>query len=417
MLTSTTSGKGTEGMSDPAPVLTTSGTELVADALPGSVFSTTSGELADLERRAAHLRVAFVSDAADSRNGVGTYYRDLVDHLQERLGKAKLFCPYSESTGGHHGRIQVPMPGDPTQKIFFPHVRRISRGIRRLDPHVIVAATPGPFALYGMHVAQRRKLPFVVGFHTHMAQLSQLYWGSIGSIVNRNYFSFVNRVLFNRSVAVLANNQEMSETARSLGAEKVIEVGTPIAKRFLDEPTRHVPGEEMLNVVYAGRIAPEKNVHAMVQAARQMPNLHFFIAGDGPDREKIEAEAKDLSNFTFLGWLKRPQLKEVLDDAHILVLPSSIESFGTIAVEAMSRHTLVLVSSNCGILKWPELAAGLYSIEPNETVADALRRISHLGPEERAAKAETGYLAARALNESTIVQWLEILTQYAEVKA
>lgn len=48
---------------------------------------------------AESLRVAVVSDAAAERNGVGTYYHDLVQHLRGRVDRAELFCPRGAATG------------------------------------------------------------------------------------------------------------------------------------------------------------------------------------------------------------------------------------------------------------------------------------------------------------------------------
>ena len=40
--------------------------------------------------QAAKLRVAVISDATPERNGVGSYYADLVAQLNRRIGKAEL---------------------------------------------------------------------------------------------------------------------------------------------------------------------------------------------------------------------------------------------------------------------------------------------------------------------------------------
>ena len=43
--------------------------------------------------RRSDLRIAIVSDAILGRNGVGTYYPDLLTHIQPRVSEARLFSP------------------------------------------------------------------------------------------------------------------------------------------------------------------------------------------------------------------------------------------------------------------------------------------------------------------------------------
>ena len=98
-----------------------------------------------------------------------------------------------------------------------------------------------------------------------------------------------------------------------------------------------------------------------------------------------------------------------MDTADVLVLPSTVESFGTVALEAMARQRLPLVSKNCGIVDWPQLVDNLYQIEEEESVADAIRRIAAASNEDRQTKAANGRKAALRLNESSVVHWLNML--------
>ena len=63
------------------------------------------------EGTAEQLRVAVISDATPERNGVGSYYSDLVAQLDGRIGRAELFCP--DDDGQHwHRYMAPPLPGD-----------------------------------------------------------------------------------------------------------------------------------------------------------------------------------------------------------------------------------------------------------------------------------------------------------------
>jgi len=357
---------------------------------------------------ARNLRVAIISDAAPERNGVGAYYRDLADHLRASGAHVALVAPRYRA-GRWHGGLRLPLPGDPTQRILIPSWSLVEKRLKRLRPNVIVVPTPGPYGLLGMHLAGRLGVHLVVGFHTHFEALTNLFqdWGVRAHIANA-YLRGCHRLLFSRSQVVLANSIEMVEVARSIGAKHVSLMATPIPKRFLDRapsPTR----PRIERILFAGRLAPEKNLDAVVEAARRLPDLEFVIAGDGPLREWLEQEAGELPNLTLVGWVKRTQILRLIDSVDALVLPSRVESFGTIALEAMARARPVLVSGACGILSWDILSGGIFTIREDEHLADALLRLRQLDAASLQNTTEMAREAAGIINQRNLQHWLALL--------
>jgi glycosyltransferase involved in cell wall biosynthesis len=352
--------------------------------------------------------VAIVSDAAPERNGVGTYYRDLAEHLKAAGAKVELISPRYRA-GRWYGGLAMPMPGDPTQRFLIPRPRLIARRLQRLDPNAIIIPTPGPYAMLGLHFARRSRARLVVGFHTHFERLAALnqHWRLFG-ILAQGYLNSCHRALFKASQLVLANSDEMLEVARTIGAVNVGLMGTPIPKHFLDQPVSPLR-PRLQRVLFAGRLAPEKNLGAVIQAAEALPQLQFQIAGDGPLRDWVEREAARLTNLEYVGWVRRQQILPLIDATDLLVLPSTIESFGTIALEAMARGRLVVVSSQCGILSWDRLNRALFQIQPDEALADVLSRVCALEQDERERIAALGRAAARDINERNLRHWLSVL--------
>jgi glycosyltransferase involved in cell wall biosynthesis len=357
---------------------------------------------------ASDLRVAIISDAAPERNGVGTYYRDLAEHLKAAGAQVELISPRYRS-GRWHGGLAMPMPGDPTQRFLIPRPGLIRHRLRRLEPNAIIIPTPGPFGMLGLLFARRHRTRLVVGFHTHFERLAALnqHWRLFG-VMAQGYLNRCHRALFKASHLVLANSDEMLEVARSIGATHVGLMGTSIPKDFLDGPTRPLR-PELEQVLFAGRLAPEKNLGAVVEAAEQLPQLQFRIAGDGPLREWVQEQAARLPNLEYIGWVRRQQIRPLIDATDILVLPSTIESFGTIALEAMARARLVVVSSQCGILSWDQLNRALFQIRPDETLAEALEQLIALDRDSLERKAVLGREAAREINDQNLRHWLAVL--------
>ncbi|WP_206054911.1 hypothetical protein [Nitrosococcus wardiae] len=75
---------------------------------------------------------------------------------------------------------------------------------------------------------------------------------------------------------MLANSEDMAEAVRREGARVVEVVGTPLSREFLKTPPA-VLGGELTRVLFAGRLATEKNV----AAAKFLSSLEFCIAGHG----------------------------------------------------------------------------------------------------------------------------------------
>lgn len=350
-------------------------------------------------------RVAVLSDAIAERNGVGAYYCDLVSQLQHRLEAIELYCPRQQDRRPWH----LPMPGDATQALHMPPICTLQRALDRLDPHVIVAPTPGAYGLLAAHEAKRRKVPLIVCFHTSFEDIVDLYFSRPLGYATQAMFNGVNAHLFKRSQLVLANTERIAKTVVRRYATEVELMGTPLAPMYLDIPT--TPIEECVDsVLFAGRLAAEKNIDAVIEAASTLPHIQFHIAGDGPERDTVIRQCHALSNLRYHGWLSRALLCRLIDSIEVTVLPSHFETFGTIAMEVMARERLVLVSPQCGIAAWPRLREGLCVQQSGESLTDAIRRIAAMTPGTRSAISQHARECALDYNRWTIDRWIESLS-------
>ncbi len=359
--------------------------------------------LRDNQRR---LRVCVVSDAAPERNGVGAYYHDLSQHLETHMS-VRVISPTFQN-GKWRGGLRLPLPGDPTQRLCLPRPQSVMDQLKAHRPDAIIVATPGPYGLLGMRAAKRTGTRVIVGFHTHFEKVTGLYWNRAMSSVTRRYFEWSHRLLFKHGEMVLANSHDMVTEARRFSADKVALVGTPLHQKFIATPVT-LPLETLTNVLFAGRLSAEKNIMTVLQAARDMPHIHFHIAGDGPLRKTIEKACGELSNLHYVGWISRERLCAKLDSVDALVLPSHVESFGTVALEAMARGRLVIVSPTCGICEWPALASELFIMSPTESLTDTIRRVAALPTAERNAHSRQARQAAISLNRWNLDNWLQLI--------
>ena len=358
----------------------------------------------------ASLRVVFLSDAMKGRNGVGTYYEDLVAHLRGRLERVELVAPDQKRLATES--FSVPIPGDATQRLYFPRYKRLPRILREVDPHVVVIPTIGPYSVLGVWHARMLGTPICVGHHTDFERLADMYCNRMMAWLSRPILRWICWAMLRCGSAVATNNADAATMAKKMGISDVRVVSTPIPKLFLDIPVRPLC-RELDSVLYLGRLAPEKNIHQVLQAAEQLPDIRFVVCGDGPRRRLVERRAAKLPNLEYRGWQSRRQVMRALDESEMLLLPSSVESFGTVALEAFSRRRLALVSPQCGIADWPSLAENLFYIESGETLADAIQRVADLNPAVREAFAERAHAAAVSINKAAVDDWLELLVDLA----
>ena len=348
--------------------------------------------------------VVIVSDSLPERNGVGAYYCDLLHLLEDEGYEATLLCPSEDRPT----IFQFPLPGDSTQRIWIPSLFRFRDVMNAVKPRAIVAATPGPYGLLGAWWSRRLGAKFIVGFHTHFSGVTDLYNNRFLRTFSRFYFRIADNILFRYGDLVLANSEAMVELAERLGARRVGIMGTLLPRDSLPEPETYVEGD-LKRVVFAGRLAPEKRVQTVFEAAQQLPHIQFTVAGDGPLKDEAVRYAQLLPNFEFVGWVSRKQLLEQMDRADVLVLNSVVESFGTVALEAMARGRLALVSKTCGIVEWPGLVESLYQIDDGESLSDAIARIAALTADERTTTAQNARRAALRLNRGSLLHWLDTL--------
>lgn len=356
---------------------------------------------------ARELRVVILSDAIVSRNGVGTYYEDLAQHLADRVEAVTLLAPSADEKAEFRG-FAFPMPGDPTQKLYWPSPIWLGQVIRNLDPHVIISATPGGYGMLGLAMAAYLKTAFCVGYHTEYSELAGLYWSRTSGKVYNALLALWDSLMFRFGSLVMVTNEALRERALSLGAVEAHIVGTPVQDAFLARP-HPPPPREVRTVTFIGRLAPEKELGQVLESADAFPHLSFRVAGDGPLRGDVEEWSRSRPNLDYVGWVPRSRVLELLDDTDLLVLPSRFETFGTVAFEAMIRGRLALVSRNCGIRRWPDLAPGLLTMEEGEPLRRAMGRILAMEPEALEATARRGMEASRAMSRKTVDDWVALL--------
>lgn len=142
-------------------------------------------------------------------------------------------------------------------------------------------------------------------------------------------------------------------------------------------------------ILYQGRLAKEKNLHVALEVVRQLDDSYrLLISGDGPYRKELQklAQSKRLgSKAQFLGRVDEKTLKQAYASSDCFIFPSTFETQGLVAAEAMASGIPVVGANSWGIPDVIEDGKTGFLAKPNdvqdfkEKVVEAIERKEELG--------------------------------------
>jgi glycosyltransferase involved in cell wall biosynthesis len=178
---------------------------------------------------------------------------------------------------------------------------------------------------------------------------------------------------------VIAASSDLADRARQLGAERVRVIPSGV-----EIPAVVGPEAEPPEVLYAGRLSPEKGVLELVAATAGM---NLVAAGDGPLRSRVPNAR---------GFVPHDELQHLYARAAVVACPSRREGFGVACLEAMA-HGKPVVATGVGGLRdlVVDGETGLV-VPPRDPKAlrEALRRLL-ADPELRLRLGKAGRLRAQ----------------------
>ena len=152
--------------------------------------------------------------------------------------------------------------------------------------------------------------------------------------------------------AVIAVSDDIGKKLESLGVEpkRIHVVYNGVDERFFPRDQRSVRTELKLSattqiVLFVGLLSPVKGVEYLIEAMESLlerdrqSNLQCILIGDGPERQQLEARAKELriaDRCVFLGTVPREEIPSWLCAADVLALPSLSEGRPNVVLEAQA---------------------------------------------------------------------------------
>jgi len=172
---------------------------------------------------------------------------------------------------------------------------------------------------------------------------------------------FVDRFLVVSSVLEQAMIQ-----GHGIPREKVVKIYNGIETDYYkphdqEEGRRRVRQEYSVNdseilIGSLGRLVWQKGfeyfIHAMPILIRDIPEAKFLIVGEGPLRQELEGQTRSLGiqdRLVFTG--HRNDIRDMMAAMDIIVIPSLLEGFPMITLEAMAMEKPIVTTSIDGIME------------------------------------------------------------------
>ena len=259
------------------------------------------------------------------REFAGRFVADAVERLRERGVEVEVLAPgagyrdYGLAYGdGMAANLRRRPWAAPLMLLsMWRALRRASRGADLVHAHWLLTAA----------VARFGGRPFVVTLHGSGSA------GRFSDVELAGRRPRLVRLLLRPAAAVICVSETVAAAVRSVGVEVVV---IPNGVRVPDQVG---PSVEPPEVLYVGRLSPEKNVHTLVDA---VGDLNLVVAGDGPLRGRIP---------NALGAVPHAEVERLLERAAVIVAPCEREGFGLAAAEAMAFGRPVVAAAGGALLE------------------------------------------------------------------
>lgn len=364
-----------------------------------------------------------------------TYGREVTNSLLDRGHHVSFFHFSQDDTEEEHSPEFAPNFQEVTIPFLFksqiytlPKLRSsklLYRALRRLKPDVVHASlTLSPLDFRLPELCEDLDVPLVATFHPAFDNqvrnwasgtqylMYQLYAPALAHYDRVIVFSYLQKDLLIKlgvgsdRIAVIPNGVDVDKYCPS-----------PIPKK--DMAMRQAWGTDRI-FVYQGRIAPEKNVEALLKAwksANMGADSRLLMVGSGPLLQSLKTQYGEEIGVEWLGFVAEESLRiEILRSADVYILPSLVEGLSLSLLEAMACGLACIATDAGADGEVLEEGAGVI-MRTNQSVATQLQTLLPLFRDHPELTKLLGQKARdRVLERYTLSQNIkEVEALYAEV--
>jgi len=241
--------------------------------------------------------------------------------------------------------------------------------IKNIKPDLFVVHSPNPLAELSVLIGKRGR-PYVVRYHSDVVRQKltmKLYSPIFYNFLNKANFIIPTSDIYVKNSPFLSSFWDKCRTLPlGIDFQKFLQ---PNNQQVKEIQSRY--GSSF--VFFCGVHRYYKGIHVLIKSAPYI-SVPIIIAGDGPERRKLEEMAKYISskNIHFIGSISDTELVQYLHACSIFVFPSIArsEAFGLSIIEAHSAGKPVVATKLGTGVEWANLdgITGI-NVPPNNELA------------------------------------------------
>ncbi|KGF19907.1 glycosyl transferase family 1 [Pseudoglutamicibacter albus DNF00011] len=245
------------------------------------------------------------------------------------------------------------------------------------------------------------------------------------NIVSRNSWRDMGKIMGKADVVTTPTPLAARAMRENAGLKHVLPLSNGIDSAHYElRKDETLPQRDYQTVLFAGRLAVEKNIDVLLRAMarlKQHPQPHVRIVGEGEQRPKLEALAKELdieNRVHFLGFVDDETLRQEYLCADVFCQPGTAELQSLVTLEALSASRPVVLADALALPHLVKDGVNGYLFTPgdDQDLAAKLASILDLSPAERAEMGEAGHQLALTHGEEKTISTFEALYRGADVR-
>ena len=306
---------------------------------------------------ASQLKIAvFTETFLPKIDGIVSILCLMLQRLNELGHRVILFGPPggpTEYAGAEIVGVGGPrLPLYPELHINLPR-RFVWEKVKAFQPDVIHVVNPFFLGPFGMSYARRLRVPVLASFHTDLARYAEHYGAGFLAPLVWGYM----RAIHNRAHINLCPSSTIRADLRQHGFRRVrwwqrgIDTDVfspgPVKPDVRAQLTGGHPGDFL--VLNVGRQAPEKRLHLLRDQLFPAPGVRLALIGGGPSHTQLQRHFAGTPT-VLPGYLRGQALVDAYRAADAFIFPSTTETFGLVALEAMACRVPVIAARTGGVL-------------------------------------------------------------------
>jgi len=369
----------------------------------------------------ARLRIALISSSfAPAVGGVEEAVRQIATGLQA-VGHAVEVWTVDRDGGSCVGTVDgvtvrylpAPLPAKSMRAIAgfareAPSAwKEWSRAFRDFHPTIVHVHCFGPNGLYALALCRRFGVPLLLTSHGETI-------ADDGGVFGRSTLlrQGLRRAIARADAVTAPSSVVLDDLIEHYGLRR----GTVIPNGVDLSVSVRSPAATSPYLFAVGRLGRMKGFDLLVRAfatAEIHPSVRLVIGGDGPQRQRLESLVASTgvgSRVEFRGWMPTQEVADVMAGALAVVVPSRMEAFGIVALEAWRSAAPLVMTDRGGARGFVRDGVDGILIDPEDTqeFATVLRRVVE-DRRLRLALSDAGRVRVRDFSWDGIVARYEVL--------